>query len=473
MGAKFQPFIHLLEIPYGKYVYDLNKSSVIKVPDAVYAYLSDMTGEPDTEVGAYLEDLKARGYLKEKRVKVSEHSVTEYYHSFVKNNLSQLTLQVTQTCNLKCEYCTYSGNYMNREHTNISMSFETAKKAIDYFISHSRDSSIFAISFYGGEPLLEFDLIKKCVEYADSRSEGRKVTYNFTTNGTLLTEEKYEFLVEHDFSLLVSLDGPQHVHDRHRVFAGTTIGSFEQMTSNVKALKAKYPEYYEKKVSFNTVMDPSYPMKEICEFMMTNEWINPNNVTSSVINDIHAKEKNHYSEDFLEEYEYEKFKALLCKLGWLKIDDLSPLIRKHFNDIKQIAVSLERIQQSEVPKKGHRGGPCIVGVRKLFVDVNGRLFPCERVSETSKAACIGHIDQGIDEKKALQLLNIEWITSENCRDCWARNLCDNCFTHADDGTGLSKEMQLTRCPANRAQKEDSIKDYLVMHELGYRRELDT
>lgn len=149
------------------------------------------------------------------------------------------------------------------------------------------------------------------------------------------------------------------------------------------------------------------------------------------------------------------------------------MIRKHFNDIKQIAVSLERIQQNEVPEKGHRGGPCLVGVRKLFVDVNGKLFPCERVSETSKAACIGHIDQGIDEKKALQLLNIEWITSENCRDCWARNLCDNCFTHADDGMGLSKEMQLTRCPENRAQKEESIKDYLVMHELGYRRELDT
>ena len=146
MGKKFQPFIHLLEIPYGKYVYDLNKSSVIKVPDAVYAYLKDMTGEPNAEVREYLEDLKAQGYLKEKHVKVSEHPVTEYYHSFVKNNLGQLTLQVTQGCNLKCEYCAYSGNYFNREHTNKSMSFETAKKAIDYFISHSRDSSHFSIS---------------------------------------------------------------------------------------------------------------------------------------------------------------------------------------------------------------------------------------------------------------------------------------------------------------------------------------
>lgn len=473
MGDKFQPFVHLLEIPYGKYVFDVNKYSVIKVSDAVFSYLKNMTGEPDAEVREYLEDLKAQGYLKEKRIKVSEHPVTEYYHSFIKNNLSQLTLQVTQTCNLKCEYCAYSGNYMNREHTNKSMSFETAKKAIDYFISHSRDSSYFGISFYGGEPLLEFELIKKCVAYADRRAEGRKISYNFTTNGTLLTEEKYEFLMKHDFSILVSLDGPQEVHDRHRVFAGTTIGSFEQMARNVKALKAKYPEYYEKKVSFNTVLDPSYPLKEICEFMMTNEWINPNSVSSSIINDIHAKEKNHYSEDFLEEYEYEKFKVLLCKIGRLRIDDLSPLMRKHFNEVRQIALSMERIDQSELPDKGHRGGPCLVGVRKLFVDADGRLFPCERVSETSKVGCIGHIDQGIDVDKALQLLNIEWITSENCRDCWARSLCANCFTHADDGTGLSKEMQLMRCPGNREQIEESIKDYLVMHELGYSRELNT
>lgn len=472
MGEKFQPFIHLLDIPYGKYVYDLNKSSVIKVPDAVYAYLKDMTNEPDAEVREYLEDLKAQGYLKEKHVKVSEHPVTEYYHSFIKNNLGQLTLQVTQRCNLKCEYCAYSGNYFNREHTNKAMSFETAKKAIDYFISHARDSSHFGISFYGGEPLLKYELIKKCVAYADSRAEGRKVSYNFTTNGTLLTEEKYKFLVNHDFSVLISLDGPQEVHDRHRVFAGTTIGSFEQMIKNVKMLKEKYPKYYEKKISFNTVLDPSYPLKGICEFMKTNEWINPNSVSSSIINDIQAKELNRYSKEFLEEYEYEKFKVLLWKVGRLKNSDLSPLMKKHFKGIKQTAVGLERAYQEELPNKGHRGGPCLVGVRKLFVDVDGRLFPCERVSETSKPACIGHIDQGIDEEKALQLLNIESLTSEECRNCWARTMCPNCFTFADDGEELSREKQLMECTSNRMQIEENIKDYLVIRELGYRRELD-
>lgn len=470
---RFDPFIHLLQIPYGKYIYDLNKSSVFKVPDAVYAYLKDMTGEPDADIREYVENLKTQGYLKEKRVKVSAHPVTEYYHSFVKHNLRQLTLQVTQRCNLKCEYCAYSGNYFNREHTNKVMPFETAKKAIDYFISHSRDANYFGISFYGGEPLLEFELIKKCVAYADSRAEGRKVSYNFTTNGTLLTEEKYEYLVEHDFAILVSLDGPQEVHDRHRVFAGTTIGSFQQMFTNLRNLKEKYPRYYAEKISFNMVIDPSYPIKDICDFTMRDKCVCDAQISSTVINDILAKEKNVYSEQFTEEYEYEKFKVFLSKLGWLKLTDIPPLFRQHFTDIKKVAICLERIQQSEMPDNGHRGGPCILGVRKLFVDVEGRLFPCERVSEASGVSCIGHINQGIDEEKALRLLNIECLTSEHCRKCWAYALCPDCFALADDEGRLSKEKQLTGCQMNRIRVEDSIKDYLVLHELKYNSQLDT
>lgn len=473
MGEKFQPFIHLLEIPYGKYVYDLNKGEVIKVPDDVYAYLKNMTGEPNTEVGEYLDNLKAQGYLKEKHVKVSEHPVTEYYHSFVENNLGQLTLQVTQGCNLKCEYCIYSGNYFNREHTNKSMPFETAKKAIDYFISHAKDSSHFGISFYGGEPLLEFELIKQCVAYADSRAEGREVTYNFTTNGTMLTEEKYDFLVEHNFTILVSLDGPRKVHDRHRVFAGTTVGSFQSMSKNLRTLKEKYPQYYAEKISFNTVLDPAYPIREICNFTDTEGWVSESSILSSVINDVLAKEKNTYSEAFLEEYKYEKFKVLLWKVGRLEKKDISPVMRQHFAGIKQVAVSLERAVRSELPNKGHRGGPCIPGVRKLFVDVDGRLFPCERVSEISEAACIGHIDSGIDEKKALQLLNIEYLTSEECRNCWVYAMCSTCFMYAEDEGKLSRDKQLMECKVSREKVEAQIKDYLVLRELGYSGEMDT
>lgn len=472
MGEKFQPFIHLLEIPYGKYVFDVNKNSVIKVPNAVYDYLLNMTKKPDKEVVEYLENLKAQGYLKEKRIKVSEHSVTEYYQSFINHNLGQLTLQVTQRCNLKCRYCAYSGNYFNREHANRTMRFETAKKAIDYFISHARDASYFAVSFYGGEPLLEFELIKQCVEYADNRAEGREVSYSFTTNGTLLTEEKFEFLVKHNFAILVSLDGPEEVHDRNRVFSGTIIGSFRQMFDNLKNFKETYPKYYAEKVSFNTVLDPGFPIKEICDFTKENELINQSRIFSSVINSVQAKEKLHYSELFIEEYEYEKFKVLLWKLGRLEMTDIAPLMQRHFDGMKRPAISFERMNLNELPDKGHRGGPCIPGVRKLFVDVDGRLFPCERVSETSEVACIGHIDKGINEKKALQLLNIEHLTSENCRNCWAYVLCPTCFTLADDEGRLSKEKQIRECQRSRLLVEENIKDYLVLHELGYSRQLD-
>lgn len=159
-------------------------------------------------------------------------------------------------------------------------------------------------------------------------------------------------------------------------------------------------------------------------------------------------------------------------MGRLGVLDIPPLMRAHFTGVKETATYFEKTAQNELPDKGHRGGPCIPGVRKLFVDVDGNLFPCERVSESSEVSHIGHIDQGIDEEKALQLLNIEWLTSDNCRNCWAYNMCSNCFTFADDEGELSRDKQLEECKFNKIQAEGKIKDYLVLRELGYSRQMD-
>ena len=84
---------------------------------------------------------------------------------------------MTQQCNLRCEYCAYSGIYDNRTHSNKRMSFETAKKSIDFFLDHSRDSESIAFGFYGGEPLLEASLIEKCIDYINKNVEGKEVNY--------------------------------------------------------------------------------------------------------------------------------------------------------------------------------------------------------------------------------------------------------------------------------------------------------
>ena len=155
----------------------------------------------------------------------SNHSPA-YIKKFVqKTGLKSLILTVTEDCNLRCKYCAYSGNYVyRREHSKKYMSFEVAKKAIDYYFSQVNQGIKYnpfkkvLVTFYGGEPLLNFNLIKKCVSYINTNYDNIDLDYSITTNGTLLSEKIIQWLLEHDFYLHISLDGPEEEHDRCRVY---------------------------------------------------------------------------------------------------------------------------------------------------------------------------------------------------------------------------------------------------------------
>lgn len=190
-------------------------NSVIRVSEEDYQELLHAKDETSCIVKKYVD----MGIFVENSIKKIEHPVTELLGYHTKYMCHYLTLQVTQQCNLRCEYCAYSGMYENRVHTNKKMDFEMAKKAIDFFIEHSRESKDIIVGFYGGEPLLMFPLIKQCVEYIESIVEGKKISYAMTTNGTLLNDEVADFLAEHEVILSISLDGSKEEHNLHRKFA--------------------------------------------------------------------------------------------------------------------------------------------------------------------------------------------------------------------------------------------------------------
>lgn len=116
-----KPFIHLFKTTKGQYCYDVNKDEIIQLPDDVYMYLAGK-GEKTDYVKTYIEQLYERGYLKSKRVITTKHPATDYLSYYYKTKLNFLILQVTQNCNLRCEYCVYSGNYRTRSHNNKRMS---------------------------------------------------------------------------------------------------------------------------------------------------------------------------------------------------------------------------------------------------------------------------------------------------------------------------------------------------------------
>lgn len=133
----------------------------------------------------------------------------------------------------------------------------------------------------------------------------------------------------------------------------------------------------------------------------------------------------------------------------------------------------ERTISKQLPDKTHHGGPCIPGAQRLFVDVGGNFFPCERVSESSETMHIGHVDKGFDYEKVGKLLNLGKLTEENCKNCWAFRFCSICAAFADDMKELSCKKKSSYCKNVRKRQEDYFRDFCILNEFGHKFENDS
>lgn len=399
-------------------------------------------------------------------VKEIVHPLNETVECLLQKKLYMITLQLTQQCNLRCEYCVYSGLYENRTHSNQRMSLATAKNAIDFLISHSADSENIVFGFYGGEPLLEFDLLTKCVEYAEKNGEGKNISFTITTNGTLLNKEVSLFLSEHDIDVLVSLDGPRHVHNKNRRFASNNSGTFEQVMENIERIKSDFPLLFQR-IHFNVVMDVNNDFSCINDFFLNYETIKDSVIMSQYISDnfLFPHEQDKVNE-FKIKIDYERFKLHLYELGVLDTGFVSKLVRLDYEHMKR-TMHTERNLTKSLPERGCPGGPCIPGVTRLLVNVHGDLYPCERVSESSPVMKIGNLENGFNLDRIKQLLNIAQLTKDNCSECWAFRFCTQCIKTADSKDELSAEARLSHCNSVKLQVKELFKDYCTYREFQH------
>ena len=400
-----------------------------------------------------------QGYLKTTRVEKAKNPCIDYIEDFLNNRVAYLVLQVTQGCNLRCEYCVYSGGYDTRTHTNKRMNYKTAIKAIDFLIEHSKDEDTLYLGFYGGEPLLEFELIKMCVKYINKNAFGKKVEFNITTNATLLTENIVDFLVENNFQILVSLDGPKEKHDLSRKFAGSDEGCFDKLMDNLKLFQSKYPEFYKNRVSFNSVILPDKHLKSIEEFFSTNSLVKENAITSSVVSDVYSKSTIKIDEKYVIDEQYGEFILFLSKLGWFKNKQVLNIAEQNFRNIEELADNLIKYKRCELPKEWQHGGPCVPGMKRLFVNVEGKMCPCEKVSEIADENVIGRIDKGFDMNKVLAILNQGNKYFEKCKDCWIFSLCGVCALNSD-------MVNNGYCELQKKDIERRMINYIILRKFG-------
>lgn len=141
---------------------------------------------------------------------------------------SVLILHITERCNLRCRYC-----FQSEINAMPDMELPMGKSAIDWFLANIGDTKKMTIRYFGGEPMLKFELIEALTNYADEQAVGKglELEYQITTNGTILSQKILDFCKNHRISLLFSIDGRQACHDKNRV-TPTGRGSFGMISRN-------------------------------------------------------------------------------------------------------------------------------------------------------------------------------------------------------------------------------------------------
>lgn len=464
-----RPNVHFLKTPLACYMYEVNTNQMLKIPEEFYSGLQEYvkTGMASDAVMNYANALKAEGYLSSNRPTEMEHQESKFLDFHLGTNVEQMTLQVTQQCNFRCTYCTYAPKDFEyqRQHSSKRMTLETALKAVDFFAAHSVKRERVALGFYGGEPLLELNLIQKIVAYAEELFDGKDLIFPITTNGSLFTKDVVDFISKHNFNVLISLDGTPEIHNRSRKFAATGEGTYEEIERNLRYVQENYPDLYAR-ISFNVVIDPRYSCVGLHELFSHHPLFVNANVNSTLISDESSMEHVTASDQYIYENSIYLFKALMAK------KDRYPQEKASKVAVGTVGARSERLKKNMkiskgLPAKMSHGGPCIPGQRRVFVTVDGDLFPCERVSETSEVNRIGNIYEGFDIDKARTILNIAQLTPEECKNCWAIRHCMQCVRACDNNGELSRELKLHNCARVRSEVEEIFKEYLMYKELGY------
>ena len=462
------PFVTLFRTPNAYYFYEVNKSEFVQIGELSFRYLheliinkSDITDSMPQE----LIDLKDSGYLATKSVvEEIQHFCSDFIDVFLDRKLDKITLQLTQDCNFRCKYCVYSENRnaRQRRHSEKRMDWETAKKALDFFWDHSVDTAEVNIGFYGGEPLLEFPLIKQVVEYSKRRFSGKNLSFNITTNATLLTDEMIYYFRNHKVSVLISLDGPKEINDKNRVFSDGS-GTFDAVLERISRIKEIAPEFADM-VTINMTLDPENDYDCINSIQLENEELQTLNMQSFLVDFDYDDEPVKFSDEYAWKNEYHNFLAALHYLNRFPKEDISPIAEKNISRAFHDAVLIGNT--SHLYKIDAPSGPCLPGQMRLFVDAYGKFFPCERISETSAVMCIGSLENGFNLDNVHKLLNIGRVAEDICKNCWCFRYCGLCAKKGDDGSEeLSEKVKLFWCEGTRASAYEKCRRYLLLTEI--------
>ena len=323
--------------------------------------------------------------------------------------LQSLVMNLTNQCNLSCQYCYEFGEdkVATPEGKPKFMDIDTAKASVDFLLAQSPGRRSVHITFFGGETLMNFPLLKQVVNYAagQAAAQGRSIDFSLTTNATLLTPAIIEFLSANRIGVTVSMDGPPDLHDQLRVFANGQ-GSYATIAPRVRALIAGHR---------------TRPIT--ARVTLTKGVTDVVRIFRHLKNDLGFHEVGFApvttSPDRLYAIGERGMDGVLQEFHVLAEEYLEFALRGEMHGFSNVSDTIAELYQGV--NKSH---PCGAGLGLLGVGPSGDIAPCHRFVD-SDTHSLGNVKTGgVDREKQADFLNRGHINSKyDCHTCWARPLC--------------------------------------------------
>ena len=418
-------------------VLDVNSGSIHVVDEIVFDMIALIDGdkldssfrkvinEDDIRASSYDE---VRDFLDPLKLKYSEDEIREaydeiadlikedmlfsddVYKDFVldfkkrKTVVKALCLHIAHDCNLACRYCFAKEGEYNQSKREL-MSYEVGKRALDFLVENSGSRHNLEVDFFGGEPLMNFEVIRDLVKYGRSIEEekNKKFRFTLTTNGVLLNDEILEFANKEMSNLVLSIDGRKEVHDKMRPFRGGQ-GSYDKIVDKFKhaADSRDQMNYYVRGTFTRNNLDFSEDVKHLADLGFEQISVEP----------VVAESTEEYA---------------------IREEDI-PFILDQYD--KLALDLLERKKKGKPVNFFHfmidlTGGPCVAkrlsgcgsGTEYLSVTPTGELYPCHQFVGKDEFR-MGDVYTGITNSEVqdeFKLCNV--YAKEKCRDCFARFYC--------------------------------------------------
>jgi uncharacterized protein len=411
-----------------------SKEDIIKAMCDKYLSDNDVTKEDIEECYDQVTELKEQGKL---FVPDTFAPMAGELKKKTSGVIKALCLHIAHTCNLNCSYCFASQGKYHGE--RALMSFETGKRALDFLVENSGTRRNLEVDFFGGEPLMNFDVVKQLVAYARSieKEKNKNFRFTLTTNGVLIDDDVIDFANREMSNVVLSLDGRKEIHDRFRVdYAGN--GSFDKIVPKFqKLVEARgHKDYYMRGTFTHANPDFLKDIQAMLDLGFTELSMEPVVCASGDEGELLESDMPILFD------QYEKLSELMIK----REKEGKPFTFYHY----MIDLS---------------GGPCIYkrisgcgsGTEYMAVTPWGDLYPCHQFVGDEKFK-LGDIWNGVDNleiQNEFESCNV--YARKDCKDCWAKLYCSGgCAANAYHATGSVKGIYEYGCRLFRKRMECAI-----------------